>query len=190
MSDPVKICNQALLLLGEKRIQALDEDTPEGEVCDTFYIDARDHVLRELKPSFARKRVTLTSAGAKPEWGFDHAWRLPQDYVVVTMLDNQTLQDRQYRDWRVEGKDFLTDRSEPHIQYVHNTDVEALADSSFVKALAAYLAYEIAYPLTNSNDKVSAMFALYENRRDDAMATYGQESSTVKTTNDQLTIVR
>ena len=96
----VNICNQALLLLGERTIQSLDEDSTQAKVCAAFYETSRDACLRELKPSFARKRAVLTAVGPKPAWGFDNAYQLPQDCLLVIEQDNVTLQDRGYRDWR------------------------------------------------------------------------------------------
>lgn len=191
MADEVNICNQALFLLGDNKIQSLNEDSKEAEVCSVFYATARDACLQDVKPNFALYRVKLTTAAATPAWGFDFAYALPQDYMVVTELDNETLQDSQYREWRVEGGDFLTDRFEPNIRYVRRIEgVESQMDAMFVKALAAYIGYEIGYTLTNSDEKVASMFDLYGVRKDDAQAIYGMESSTVRLKNDQLTIVR
>lgn len=187
----VNICNQALLLLGEQTIQSLEEDSTQAKVCDAFYKTSRDACLRELKPSFARVRAILDTVSVTPVWDFDNAYRLPQDCLLVIEQDNVTMQDRTYREWRVEGRDFLTNRIEPRVLYIKSDDdIESLMDGSFVKALACYVAYEIAYSLTNSNDKVSAMYDLYTIRRDQAIVEYGQESSTRDTTNDQLTLVR
>lgn len=191
MATPSSICNQALLLLGQKTIQSLDEETKEAAACKAFYDDTRDHCLRDMKPNFATHRVKLTAANPTPAWGFDYAWALPQDYMCVVQLDMQTLQDRQYRNWRVEGLSFLTDRFEPNIRYVQRIDgVESRMDSSFVKTMAAFIAYEIGYALTESTEKVASMFDLFVQRREDAYGIYGQESSTVELTNEQLTQVR
>jgi hypothetical protein len=187
----VNICNQALLLLGEQTIQSLEEDSTRAKACAEFYESSRDACLRELKPSFARVRVALTALSQTPVWDFDRAYRLPQDCLLVIEQDNVTLQDRGFRDWRVEGRDFLTSRVEPRILYIKtDDDIESLMDGSFIKTLACYVAYEVAYAITNSNDKVSAMYDLYTIRRDQAIVEYGQESSTRDTTNDQLTLVR
>ncbi len=187
----VNICNQALFLLGENKIQSLEEDSTEADVCAEFYPSSRDACLRELKPSFARKRTIFTTAGPKPAWGFGNSYALPQDCLLVIEQDNVSLQDRSQRAWRVEGREFLTDRTDPRIIYIKKDDaIESLMDGSFIKALSCYVAYEIAYALTNSNDKVSAMYDLYTIRRDQAIVEYGQESSTRETYNDELTQVR
>ena len=191
MTTAVNICNQALLLLGEQVLQSLEEDTNQAKVCSAYYDTTIDHCIRDLKPSFAKRRTTLTMESNPPSWGFDKAYDLPQGSLAVLMLDTESLQDRQYKQWRVEGNQFVTDRTEPNILYLErNQETESLMDASFIKAAAAYLAYEIAYALTNSNDKVAAMFELDQIRADDARAVYGMESSTVRTKNEQLTIVR
>ena len=187
----INICNQALLLLGEKKLQSLTEDTPSAGACNEFYESTIKFLLQDMKPGFARKRVKLTTVRPKPEYEFDKAYQLPQDYLVVVEQDNRTLSGRQYRDWRVEGRSYLTDRSEPALLYIsRDVNTEGLMDGGFIKTAAAYLAYEVAYPITNSDNKVSAMYDLYTIRSDAAIVIYGQESSTRETTNDQLSIVR
>lgn len=189
----VRLVNQALLLLGESVIQSLDEDTPEAKVADAFYEDARDHCLRDIKPAFARRRSGELVAVAKPEFDWDFAYQLPQDCLVVLELPKR---DIQYRSpvqdaWLVEGTTILSNRAVLQVVYIASDDnIDALIDSSFAKALAAYLAYEMAYPLTNDDAKVSAMYSLYEQRSDDARATYALQGSTVVLENTQLTRVR
>ena len=192
-STDVEIANQALLMLGQKTIQDLQEDTPEGLAVRTYYEDARDHTLRDIKPNFAVKRSPdlALSVNDPPEFGFDHAHALPADALLVIAIDFDDLGEQQFREWRVEGRDILSDRANIKIEYIHtDVDIEALMDSSFVKALAAYLAAEMSYTLTESTKKFTDLMALYVLRKADAGTTYGQESSTVRTINDQISIVR
>ena len=187
----ISICNQALLLLGEKRIQALDEDTPSASACDAFYESTIRFLLQDMKPGFARKRVRLTTTLEKPAWQFDKAFQLPQDYLVVVEQNVDDLGSLGDRAWRVEGRAYLTNRAEPDLLYIaRDANTESLMDGGFIKTAAAYLAYEIAYPITNSDTKVGAMYDLYTIRSDAAIVIYGQESSTRETTNDQLSTVR
>jgi len=199
-STDVEIANQALLMLGQKTIQDLLEDTPEGLAVRTYYEDARDHTLRDIKPSFAVKRSAFLalSSNDPPEFGFDHAHALPIDSLLVIGINlngsssfGSDLGDQQFREWRVEGQDILSDRANIKILYIHtDASIEALMDSSYVKALAAYLAAEMSYTLTESTTKFETMMALYDLRKTAAGTTYGQESSTVRTINDQISIVR
>jgi hypothetical protein len=193
----INICNQALLLLGEKTIQSLEpptdptDDTSARIACDAFYESAIAFLIQDMKPSFARVRVKLTTALAKPAWEFDNAYQLPQDYLVVVERDSFDIQGTQYRVWRVEGRAYLTNNTEPNIMYMaRDENTEGKMDGGFIKTAAAYLAYEMAYALTNSDAKVSAMYDLYTIRSDAAIVVYGQEGSTRDTTNDQLTVVR
>jgi len=195
MTDKIKICNQALLLLGENTIQDLDEDTTEAKLCNAFYDDARDSCLRDMKPNFARRRSGDLVNGETPTYGWDFAGKLPEDFLCLVEINRDFITGidgaaSDSDEWRVEGGFFLSNRTATKVLYISSDAPEAKMDSSFVKALAAYLASEIAYGLTNATTKVAAMMALYGIRRDDALAIDGQESSTVRTTNDQLSIVR
>lgn len=192
-ASQVRLVNQALLLLGESVIQSLDEDTSEAKIADAFYEDARDHCLRDIKPSFARRRSGDLVAVAKPEFDWDFAFQLPQGCLVVLDIPKWDVQFSSPRQdaWRVEGKTILSNRSALSVLYIaRDENVDAQMDASFKKALAAYLAYEMAYPITNDNTKVSAMYSLYEQRADDARATYALEGSTIVLENTQLTRVR
>ncbi len=206
MTDQVSICNQALLLLGERTIQDLEEDTTEASLCSAMYFDARNHCLRDLKPNFAKKRSGTLVNGDTPEFGWAFAARLPEDCLLVVDINRDLLastlnsvtggggptgrHNTGFKEWRVEGRAILSGRVEMQILYISDKAPEAEMDSSFIKALAAYLAGEFAYPLTNSRVKVEEMMKLYGARADDAQATWGQESATVRTENDQLAIVR
>lgn len=191
MATDVEIANQALLMLGQKTIQDLAEDTPEALAVRTYYDTSLEHTLRDIKPSFAVKRSASLALAFIPEFGFDFAYALPQDSEIVIDINHDDLGEQQFREWRIEGDNILTDRGQIKVLYIFNdATIEALMDGSYVKALAAYLAYEMSYTLTESSSKLDAMLKLYLLRADDARATYGLESSTVRTRNDQLTIVR
>jgi len=166
-------------------------DTPEAKAVATFYEDALLHCLRDIKPSFAVRRSGELVNVAKPPFGWDKAHRLPQDSILVIEVDVTDFGEEFRRQWRVEGLDILSNRDRQLIIYIARTpETEGLMDGSFVKALAAFLASELAYPLTNDSNKIKDMFALYKDRRDNAMAAYGQESSTVRTENEQLSRIR
>ena len=193
VSSQVRLINQALMLLGENIIQSLEEDSPEAKAADTFFPDARDHCLRDLKPSFAKKRSGVLVALPTPAFEYRYASELPQDCLAVVSLNytDNTGDSVTNRMWTIEGRTILTQKANIKIAYIATSpDIEGIMDSSFVKALAAYLAYEMAYPLTNDTKKIDAMVALYGIRADDARAVYGLESSTIQTINTQLLQVR
>jgi hypothetical protein len=185
VSSQVSICNQALLLLGTQKIQSLTEDTKEADIANTFYLDARNHVLRDIKPSFAIRRAAPPAPGATIDVNLPLTYLLPIDYNV--MLSTLAGQDPSVP-WVVEGNQLLAFTGMTQFVYVSNDPaLETIFDSSFVKALAAYLASEFAYPLTGSAPKSEEMLKLYTIRKMACLEVYGMESAVRVTYNTQLT---
>jgi hypothetical protein len=190
----VLICNQSLLLLGQDTIQSLGENTAEAKACAAFYDDARDTVLRDIKPPFIAARVAPGALLAPPLSGvYIYQYPVPVDCLLVTDLGtalNTGQPTGAYQDslvWEVEGSGILTNQPVMWIKFLADVDgVEASMDATFVKALAAYLASEIAYTITESNAKVGAMMQLYGVRHQDCLNVYGRSRSTQDTFNTQL----
>jgi hypothetical protein len=147
----------------------------------------------DIKPNFAIKRsVTLFPLPAAPEFGWSYAFQLPQDCILVLATNMYNEHGQSFdRQWRVEGDTILSQQAELKLRYIHwNASIESLMDSAFAKCVAAYLASEIAYALTESSPKMTSMYGLYEQRKTDNYHINGMESSTVRTLNDQLDLVR
>jgi hypothetical protein len=181
----VSICNQALLMLGDKTIQNILETTKEAEVAQAFYEDARNHVLRDIKPSFAIKRSVPPVAGAVIDVNLPLTYTLPADYGV--MLSTLSGPDPSVP-WIIEGNNLLAQSGLTQFVYVSiATGLETLFDSSFVKALVAYLASEFSYSLTGSAPKSTEMMQFYNTRKLACLEVYGMESATRVTYNTQLT---
>lgn len=51
------IVNLSLTQLGQKQISALDSTTEHGRIFSLIYPEARDELLREVRPNFAKKRA-------------------------------------------------------------------------------------------------------------------------------------
>jgi hypothetical protein len=188
VTSQVLICNQALLLLGDKPIQSLDEDTNEALMSSAFYIDARNHVLRDIKPRFAIARaVPVDVTVPVPDPYLVYSYAMPTNALVMLQVGGDSLDI----EWVVEGVTLLSSGPLSMFRYIAAlTDIESLMDASFIKALAAYLAQEFSYGLTGKETRGPEMAKLYELRKGAAENTYGMESSTVMTANVQLQAVR
>jgi hypothetical protein len=190
--DEIGICNHALMLLAEKTIQSLDEDTNEARACNVFYQLTRDACLREIKPNFAIARTAQLGAGTAPPFGYASAFDLPQDCTLVlgVFQAGQPLTDRD--GWVREGQQILCNYDAGiQIRYIRTLpNIEAVMDASFVQAFSAFLAAQLTYTLTSSSGKLTSMVQLYELRKAECENQYGQESSTRMITNTQLTAYR
>ena len=105
-ADQLTIWNQALSLLGERPIAALDSDGPASRILELHWATVRDSLLRGHRWNFARKRATLT-AGTAPAFGWSYSYALPSDCLRVLELNGiqAAMTDA---DFELEGANLLT----------------------------------------------------------------------------------
>ncbi len=83
MSNPIKICNKALIQIGAEPIVSFDDNTVESEACEAFYEDIVVEVLTQKQWSFATFTTQLTQLNKESELGYDYVFALPVDYVFI-----------------------------------------------------------------------------------------------------------
>lgn len=171
MASVVAICNQALALLGDARINALTEDNERARTCAELYDDVRDAVLRGHPWNCAQERATLARLSDAPAFGFDYAYQLPADCLRVLRL--RYLDQR----FKVEGRRLLTDAGEAYVLYIKRLTDPTLIDPLLVKAIAAQLAHDMAPRLAKSESKRQEMERLAEKRLREARSADAQEGS-------------
>lgn len=157
MASDVQIANYALTMLGDKRINALDENTEEARACNAVYTLIRDACLSEHEWNFSVSRATLGLLSSEPVFEWDYQFQLPNDCLRVIYTD---LSDAS--DWKIEGRYLLTDSSSVNIKYVAQITDSTKFSPMFVKYLAARLAEELAFPLTGSRSLESDMYSKAE----------------------------
>lgn len=153
----VKICNLALRKLGARLIESLSDSSQEAVTCNLFYVQVRDAVLREHPWNFAAARLRLARLAETPAFGYAFQYQLPADCLHLRQLN--TPED----DFVVEGDRILTDRDGAAAVYTRKISNPVLFDSSFVMALSARLAAEMADDITGSSTRAREMWTLYLN---------------------------
>jgi hypothetical protein len=173
VASETSIANAALRLVGERRINSLDDQTKAARLIRDSYEEKRDELLRTHSWNFAGARAELAEDSEAPVWGFDHSYTLPSDLLRLTGVN-----DEEKIGYRVEGGKIVTDIDAPlRIEYVRNvTDVEEM-DVLFRQTLALEIAIDIVEPLTGQNDKVRDLQAQLSQKRRLAKGTDGQEPS-------------
>lgn len=158
MAAPTKteICNLALSLIGDERLQLTDVDTDGTKSADQCLLHY-DRTLEELvrmhtwNCSKARDQLT-TSAYTEHEWDFSAP--LPSDSIrpLVLVSDDSSWNYFRYSiDWVVEGSNILTNYEDPYLLYI-KTPAFADMDSLFLQAFYTLLAAKIAIPLTGDRN--------------------------------------
>lgn len=160
-ANDTTICNLALSKFGSKRIQSLDDASPEARACKLNYGPTRDEVLRAQRWNFATQRVTLSRLSGAPPFGWSAWYQLPTDCLRVLQLNGWESHEQRDR-WEVEGSRLLTDQDTAQIQYIARITDGNLYDASFIKAFACKLAAEICRPLMGSNAMAGDLLSEYE----------------------------
>lgn len=152
MASEVEIANSALLKVGAKqRITSLTQNTANAVLVNEQYPKVRDDLLRSHTWNFARKWSSLATTGTTPVAEFDYEFTLPSDFIrVVRVSDNDAgVGDLVYDIYQ--GK-LYADSNTVYLLYVYKETDPNLMPPDFREALAWALAYDISYPMTDSNN--------------------------------------
>jgi len=176
MATEVSICSNALRRLGDDPITSLTDDTERARLCNSFYSDTRDAVLRLHPWNFAITRASLSKLSTAPAYGFANQFSLPTSPYCLRVLGME------YEDYifKVEnvathGRVLLTDEATANIIYVARITDTNLFDAMFVDVLTQKLAVDLAYPVTNSTTLQTQMQKVFEKKLSEARSIDGQE---------------
>lgn len=143
-TSPVEICNSALARVGSERITSLSDDNPRARMLNEQYDKVRKSILRAHPWNFAKRRVELAAITTEPEFGWDYYFQLPDDCLRVLVIDDEEAP------WAVEGRYLACDNSTVEILYISDVSDTQQFDPHFDEALAAQIAANISYFLTQS----------------------------------------
>jgi len=174
MPSETSIANGALIALGERRINSLNDSSRAAQILSGLFGDTRDELLRALPWRFATKRVQLEADATDPIWGFASAFTLPADCIRVMDVDNP------YNwPWKVEGKKIVTQSPSPiRVEYTARIEDPIQMDSLFRQTLSAGLAVNAAEAFTSDTDKLSQVLVKFAKLFDSAKVANGQENDT------------
>ena len=140
----VDICNLALAMLGEESIGSIDEK-PKGETCNIFYDHTVEEVLRLHDWNCARERAELAALSETPPMEWSYYYQLPVGCLAVRAVQDSG--GAEGYAWEREGSRIVTNEEEIFLVY---TKVPVVFDSTLRSAIAARLAWYMAYRLTQS----------------------------------------
>jgi hypothetical protein len=197
MSERIDVVNIALNLLGEAPITSIDDDSDSARAMKVNYIHSRDATLEAHTWTFAMKRFIPAKLAESPEFGPPNAFAIPSDILRVTSVWDEERHwrksfssrsvDRDQAQWDIESRTIVTDSDPIFCIGIRRIDDEGIYSPLFVQAFAAQLAFMCAYLVTESNQKVSTMAALYEQRINDARSRDGQQGRNRRIRNTSLT---
>lgn len=185
MPSIVQICSNALTKLGAEPITSFDDNSNRSKLCQAYYPDVRDAVLRSYPWNCAIVRGTPALDATEPTYGYSYRFALPVDPYCLRVLDVEDGVE-----YRIEGRYLLCDESGVNIKYIARITDPGAYDSLLVEAIECRLAAELAYPITRSPTLIDAMWKLYEVKLREARGVDGQEGTPEYWQSNALTEVR
>lgn len=163
------ISNRALQMLGAASILALTDSSREARQASTCYDACRRAELRAHVWNFSLRRGVLAPSATPPAFGFKFAFPLPVDCLRVPLPNDFDL------DWQIEGRAILTSSTNSPwsaevpagtgptlaLRYVADVTDASEFDATFCEMLSARMAEAMCEALTQSNQKLQNVRALY-----------------------------
>ena len=143
------ICNNALTHLGERQIASTEDDNQRARLCKLRFDDVKRLVLSAHPWTCVTKRAKLGLLSGSPVWGFNKIFGLPNDFLRILQIEDQT------QAYRIEvdatyGLVLMTDAATANIRYIHDVfDNFSTLTHEVANLIGLRLASEIAEPLTS-----------------------------------------
>lgn len=194
MTSEVSICNLAMSWLGTNPITSLDDDTVEAKQCKANYEPARDATLEDRNWTFAIERVILTPEVEVPAFGYSHQFLIPANIKRIVSVSNGAGTGSNTMgtevDWQKEKNKIVANLAKVYVRAVVQEKDPSRYPPTFVHALAARLAAEMAIPLTHSTSLLESMWTLYGTKIRIASGTDGRQGRREQTEAIRLVGVR
>ena len=149
-----------------------------------IYFIARDAVLEESIWTFATKRFLPAKETEAPAWGWTGSFPIPSDILRVTRVDRMDLvslgssMNRRPAEHEVEGRKILCNEDVIYCTGIRRIEDEGIYSALFAEAFAAKLAVMACYAITESNQKIQTMSAIYADTIKKAKSRDGMQGTT------------
>ena len=151
MASVVDMCNSALNLLGASTISALTDDSKNARLCNQRYESVRNRVFRSHAWNCLHKRVQLAQNSTAPVIEYTYAYALPSDCLRVLKVHNGTTDSiKSDIDYKLEGRNIVTDEGTVYLIYVALVTDPNEYDSYLQESISHQLAADLCYAITNN----------------------------------------
>ena len=142
MATKTDIANEALILVGEKRIVSIEDTTSLNA---SFINGIWDTTVKEVSTALPwrclTKRTSLPRDADGPAFGWDYSFTLPTDHLRDLYLNDRSAPDRDY--YSIEGKKIVTNATSAELTYTAFISDESYYCAQMVEVLSLYLAAKI-----------------------------------------------
>lgn len=202
VTSELEIYNLALTRIGHEPLSSPTERGKGGDRCRLHYPVMRDTVLTAHPWNFAIRRAELAQLGVTPTFEFTYAFALPTDPYCLRVLRtgweaNGFSSSAVYGfpglsgygiptvEYRIESinvsgtpvRALLCNEDSAAIEFIARITDVALYSALFVDALAARLAAEIAFSMTDNQSAAKTMMDFYAAKMAEARVMDAQEGS-------------
>ena len=151
MASVVDMCNSALNLLGASTISALTDDSKNARLCNQRYENVRNRVFRSHAWNCLHKRVQLAQNSTAPVIEYSNAYALPSDCLRVLKVHNGVTDSiKSAIDYKLEGKNIVTDEGTVFLIYIALVTDPNEYDSYLQESISHQLAADLCYAITNN----------------------------------------
>jgi len=168
MPSEVDVVNYALIKLGQNPLISLTDSGEVASRVNLIYPLIRDQLQRIFPWRACKARKQIAASTETPEWGYAYKYPAPSDNlrIIDVYSGNYRLGNTEgpfpRSQWSYEQGSILTDIQGPiNIIYLKRVTDPNAWDSLMVSAMSAFLAMELAEPLTNSPQKRSQATAWF-----------------------------
>jgi hypothetical protein len=161
--------NEALRLIGERRLASISENREPRRVLDDIWNDgAIDYCLEQGQWNFAMRAIEITESATVPAFGYQYAFDKPNDFIRTAGMAEDERFARPLIETNEEVGFWFANITPIYIRFVSNAatyggDLQRWP-STFSKFVAAYLASEACFTLTQSTEKQKYILGLMEYR--------------------------
>ena len=164
MASEVDIINSAMNMIGASNIIARDEDSKAARVSNQRYDSIRDAVLRAHPWNCAVTRRSLAPDSETVAFDWDYQFTLPADPYCLRVLRLDYLDI----EFRVEGRKIVTNEQSRNLIYIARGPDPHPYDTLLQEAIAARLAADVSFTLSQSTSLTQNMYSLYESKLKEA----------------------
>ena len=146
----LKICSDALLLLGASTISSFNEGTDRANICDRLYPDIKKSTLQAYPWSFSFKKVQLARTINTPVNQYRYEYSMPSDRLgtIRRVFNSTAVGAGTVTDWIIQGNKLLTNEETVVVDYQYIV-TEAEMPSYFVQLHKYMMAWHLADPITD-----------------------------------------
>lgn len=155
--DRTDIANNALIGIGEKVIQDIDDETsPRARQVKVVYEQALRACGRMHSWNCLMKRRVLGNDpdNVDPLGEYEYAYRLPEDCLKLVRLNGVDVGAIPGK-YSLEGRHILTDDDTAKIQYVAYIEDSTIYDSLFTEAFIVFLSSHLATAVRQDDSKAA-----------------------------------